>query len=522
MADLVSSFSLSHKLIRNTFFNFVGRFWNMLVTLLLTPYIVSKLGIQRFGMWSLVLVITSYFGVLDLGMGASVVKYVAEYNARKDYEAINRLVNGGLAIYLTLALIFMVSAFALSNVILNLLRIPTELVTEAKFILLIAVVIYSLINVFGVFREVITGLQRMDVTNLIALTVSVPRVFGVVLFLELGYGLRGLIINEALVFALTALLLVLGAFHLLPQLQLGRTFYRWRGLRQLLNYGIKVQVSQLADLASSQTGKLLLSYFLGLSPVAFYELGSRVVLTSKRLSRVLIGAIVPAASEIDAQGNQTLLCQLYLRGSKYLVLAAAPVLLFVAAAAPLIMAAWMGQGYELSVPVVQLLALGHLVHLLTGVGTTTAKGMGKPEHETRYSLLLLAMNTLLGIALVIRLGFWGVLIATPLSLIVSSLYFMALFHRLLGIPLLQFFRDTYLQPVIACLFAGLPILTLNAVILQTLQAQGRLMSLAVLGAEGLLFVAIYGGLMLKTQYLDTYDRRLLLRIGQSLLNGTGL
>ena len=517
MTDLVSSSSFSHKLVRNTFFNFVGRFWAMLVTLFLTPYIVSKLGIQRFGVWSLIFVITGYFGLLDLGLGASFVKYVAEYHARKDYEAINRVFNSGLVLYLIFSFVIMVAGFALRDPILELFKIPAEFFADAQFVLLAAVAIYSLSNVFDIFQAVMIGLQRMDVTNLIVLGVSVPRILGTVLFLELGYGLRGLIVNEALVFVLTALLLVLSAFHLLPRLRMGWVFYHGHSLRQLLSYGIKVQVSRLADLASFQTDKLLLGYFLGLSPVAFYELGSRVVLTSKRLSRVLISAVVPAASEIDAREDRLSLCRLYLRGSKYLVLVAAPVLLFIAAAAPLILAAWMGRGYELSVPVIQLLAVGHLVHLLTGVGTTIAKGMGKPEYETRYSLLQLAMNTLLGIALVIRLGFWGVLIATPLSLIVGSLYFMVLFHRLLGIPLLQFLKGTYLQPVITCLLAGLPLLILNAVALQTLQARGRLMSLVLLGAEGLLFVAIYGGLMLKTAYLDDYDRRLLIRLGQSLL-----
>jgi len=517
MIDLASSSSLSYKLARNTFFNFAGRFGAMVVTLFLTPYIISQLGVRRFGVWSLILVIASCVGLLDLGLRASFVKYVAEYHARRDYEAINRVLNSGLALYLILSLVIIAAGFILRDPILRLFKIPTDLFADARFVLLVAMAIYSLSNVFGLFQAVMTGLQRMDVTNLIALGVSVFRVLGTVLSLELGYGLRGLIASEALALALTALLLVLSAFRLLPQLQVSWAFYDWPSLRRLLSYGIKVQVSRLADLAISQTDKLLLGYFLGLSPVAFYEVGSRVVLTSKRLSRVLISAIVPAVAEMDAREDQISLCRLYLRGSKYLVMVVAPVLLFIAAAAPLILTTWMGEGYELSVPVIRFLALGHLVHLLTGVGTTTAKGMGKPEYETRYSLLLLAMNTLLGIALVIRLGFWGVLIATPLSLIISSLYFMVLFHRLLGIPLVQFLRDTYLQPLITCSLAGLPLLTLNAVILRTVQARGRLVNLTILGAEGLLFVAIYGGLMLKTAYLDDYDRGLLKHLGQSLL-----
>jgi len=517
MTDLLLASSLSNKLIRNTFFNFVGRSWAMLVTLFLTPYIVSKLGIQRFGVWSLVLVITSYFGLLDLGLSASFVKYVAEYHTWKDYEAINRVFNSGLALYSILALVMMAAGFIFRDPILGLFKIPRDLFPEARFVLLVAVAIYALSHVFGIFQAVIIGLQRMDVTNVIILGASIPRVFGTVLFLERGYGLRGLIANEALVFATTALFLALSTFRLLPQLRLRRVFCHRQTLRQLLGYGTKVQISQLADLANSQTDRLLVGYFLGLGPVAYYELGSRVVLTIKRLARTLVGAIMPIASEIDASGDRALLYQLYLRASKYLVLIVVPVLLFLVAAAPLIMAAWMGKGYELSVSVIQLLAMGHMFHLLTGVGTATAKGIGRPEYETRYSLLLLVMNTLLGIALVIKLGFWGMLIATPLSLVSSSLYFMILFHRLLGVPLLQFLKDTYPQPVIACLLAGLPLVTFNVVAFQTLQSQGRLFNLAILGAEGLFFVTLYGGLMWKTAYLDAYDRGLLVRLGRSLL-----
>ena len=201
MTDLVSSSSLSYKLIRNTFFNFVGRSWAMLVTLFLTPYIVSKLGMQRFGVWSLIFVITSYFSLLDLGLGASFVKYIAEHYARKDYEAINQVFNSGLALYLILFLIIVAAGFILRDPILCLFKIPPELFADAQFVLLVAVAIYSLSNVFGTFQAVITGLQRMDVTNLISLGVSVPRILGTVLLLEMGYGLRGLIVNEALIFA---------------------------------------------------------------------------------------------------------------------------------------------------------------------------------------------------------------------------------------------------------------------------------------------------------------------------------
>ena len=39
----------SKKLVTNTFFNVVGKLWSFLVTLLLTPFILSHLSVNEFG-----------------------------------------------------------------------------------------------------------------------------------------------------------------------------------------------------------------------------------------------------------------------------------------------------------------------------------------------------------------------------------------------------------------------------------------------------------------------------------------
>ena len=517
MANTSISSPLSRKIILNTLFNFVGCSWAMFVGLLLTPYIVSMLGVERFGVWSLIFVIARYLGLLDLGAGTASVKYVAEYYTKRDYDAINSIVSTGFAFYLTLAFILIALAVAFDDFILHLFRIPPEIFDEARFVLLGGIVILSLSNAFSAFQAVTRGLQRMDVTNIIALAMSAPDAVATVVFLQLGYGLRGLIVKEAIVFVLMAGLFVFYAFRLLPPLKVGFRFCQGQRLRELLGFGIKVQVSQLADLVSSQADKVLLGYFLGLASVTFYELGSKVVFTSKRLSRVLTSAIMPAASEIEARRDSETLLHLYSRGSKYLVLAAAPLFFLIVYAAPLIMRAWMGKGYELSALVIQLLALGHFVHLLTGVGTMIVKGIGKPEVEMRYTLLLLLMNILLGVAFVIKFGFLGVLIATSFSLIASSLYFMVIVHRLLRISLVPFVRDTYLKPVLACLVAGLPFFLPSYIARPFLLSDGRLSDLAILGSATLLFAGAYLVILLRIGYLDSYDRGILTRIGQTIL-----
>ena len=509
MGEPVSSAAISRKVVHNTLFNFFGRSWAVAVGLLLTPYIVSVLGVQRFGVWSLLLAVTQYFGVLDLGVSTSFVKFIAEYDARGDVVAISSVVSTGFAFYLAFAALLLALVLALAGPLLNLFDIPASLWAEARLVLIAAVGVFAFNNAFGAFQAVMTGLQRMEIINGIVVVGSIVDAITTVVLLRLGYGLTGLVISRIVVFCLTAALLVVAAFRILPGLRVTPRLISWSRLRVLLDYGVKVQVTQLTQLVSSQADKLLLGYFVGLDAVSFYELGARIVLSAKRLSRVLISAVLPAASEIDARQDMKTLYALYRRGARYLALVTIPLFTLIAFTAPVIVRAWVGEGYERSIAVMQVLAIGHGVHLLTGMGTMVVKGMGKPEYETRYTALTLVLNLVLGIALIGWLGFTGVLIATPIALVIGSGYFFWLFHRLLKIPLAEFLRRVYGPPLQGGLLAGLMVWLGLLAGQRWVHLQGRGMHLGALGLASAAFVLIYAVWIWQRAYLDSYDRQVI-------------
>src|SRR5262245_48080344 len=89
----------SQKLVTNTFFNFIGRCWNFLIALLLTPYILHHLNVHEFGVWVLLTIFTSSFNLLDLGLGAAFVKHISEFYTLRDYDRINKALFSGLLFY---------------------------------------------------------------------------------------------------------------------------------------------------------------------------------------------------------------------------------------------------------------------------------------------------------------------------------------------------------------------------------------------------------------------------------------
>src|SRR5687767_14498774 len=68
------------------------------VGFVLAPVIVHSLGDTGYGLWTLVLAMTGYFGLLDLGIRSSVGRFVTRYMALDDERSVNRTVSTAFVI----------------------------------------------------------------------------------------------------------------------------------------------------------------------------------------------------------------------------------------------------------------------------------------------------------------------------------------------------------------------------------------------------------------------------------------
>src|SRR5215210_3379399 len=78
---------------RNVSTRYVAIAAEMAIGILLLPFNVAHLGTAAYGLWMLTTSITTYFSVLDLGYSGALVKFVAEYRARRDPRALNELLS---------------------------------------------------------------------------------------------------------------------------------------------------------------------------------------------------------------------------------------------------------------------------------------------------------------------------------------------------------------------------------------------------------------------------------------------
>jgi O-antigen/teichoic acid export membrane protein len=515
--------STSKKIIRNTVFSSAGFFWSYLLSFLLTPFIIHRIGIEAFGIWAIANTAINFFTFLDPGFGSSYVKYIAEYNTKKDYKTVNNVINTGLIFSLLFCVGVVGIYLLLKNFIIGFLKFSPEHYEDILFTFFGILMVFIINYAFTVFKSTLTGLQRMDITNTIFVIVSIPGSIGIIIFLSLGYGLKGLVCNSILVALVTVISYAICAYRIFPQMSIHPKFFCSKILKKLWRFGYKVQIAGLSEFINRQLDKILLGYLLNVRLVGFYELGSKMALTVGNLPAVFLQAIEPASSELDAAKDTRALNALYTRGTKYLVFLTFPLSIFVITNASPIMHFWMsGPGYEKSVLTIQILTIGYSFFLINSVGRLMARGMGMPQYEMVSALIILGLNILLSVSLIILLGYIGALIGTSASAIIGSSIFMIRFHKFIKRTIISFLKDVCLKPFLAC-FVAVPVSFVIDLLFYLINffPSERIGCFVYLCLKGVVFSVTYLLCILTTRYLDEYDKKVFFSTVQRPLQKLG-
>lgn len=491
----------SKKLVTNTFFNMLGRSWHFVLTLLLMPYILRHLGVGQFGVWVVLSIFTNSFNLLDMGLGSSFVKYISAYHTHEDYDRINQVLFSGLAFYGLFGVLLTTAGLAFEKPLFSWFHI-----TNASDVFPVVLIACSIQNIAIMYLSVFKGIQRMDKSNAIEIKMSIVNAIGTVFFLEAGLGIFGLAVN-ALVCAVMATVFTWWTVRqAVPKV---RFAWHFNGplLKEMFRYGAKIQVSRLGNLICFNLDKLLISRYLGSAAVSFYEVGSRLTAFMRAVPLVMISALIPATSELDARNDREKICQTYYLASKYLCMVTVAMVAFVILEARSVVRLWIGSGFEESVILIQTLAIGYGVNVMGGAASQTGAGIGRPEFDMKSTLVLVTLNPVLSLLLVHQFGAAGAAAGTSIALVSAAIYLLVIFHRqYLETSVWSIVRDVQLRPIVAVTLANLAVMGFHKVMPQLLELEtARYLIPVKIAADLTLFTAIYIVLLIALRQVTAID-----------------
>lgn len=504
---------------RNTVFNAAGRIWEALAGIGLTVYTIDRVGLEGFGLWSLVALFTGYAALFDFGVNSGFTKYIAEFAAREDRDGVNAVISTGTWFYAALGAIMLAIGWPLIDGLLTgTLRLmallnpgreaglgPGDLWGEARVLMQGALIIIVVNNALAPFGALQTGLQRMGLANAIGFAASLVKVVCTVALLESGFGVRGLLYTSGVVLAFTSVANVLVAFRIYPGLRCTPGRMDRAIFDRMFSFGWRSQVARLANLINFQTDRLVVAVATGgnLDLVGLYRVGEDLVTKMRQAPALLVSALIPAVSSLDARDDQGRLAILYWRSTKYVGAVALPAALYLLATAELWLSLYGpkdtlgGAGW-----VARILIVGYVLNVLPGPGVSVALGKGDAGLPMWAGLISTVANVALTVLLFWMVGFYGVAAGTSLALGLSTAWFFGAMRRLVDVSPSALLREALLWPGIAALPGTVICVVVNLGLQNYTDRPANLIVAALcFGIFGL----SYGLCLRLTPFVDAYD-----------------
>jgi O-antigen/teichoic acid export membrane protein len=465
------------------------------VPLLLIPYIVVRVGVTEYGIWAVFLVIINFTSLTDLGLGGTLTKHVAEYYARGDRTALNRLVNTSLMLYTLIATLLVAILCFTSNAVLPYLFRQAPLVPSQLRLLSYLLAATAGVNVLTFpFYSIIAGLQRLDLSNILtSLNILVNTILTVAL-LSRGWGILGLLLAKlgaSLALLLSSLWIVR---ELVPELHLN-PFASDRGrIRPILSFGLQMYFTQVASTIHMQMNKLYLALLMGVDSAGLYTIAGDTAWTIRTIPEMLLSPSMAAAAELNARGEEEKLRQLFFRSHKYLALFGVPMTVFVAVFSKSLVELWLGPQLGIVAVPLAILTVINVLNLSTGPGYFIFVGKGNLKPGMVSATVSVLANLILGLILVSFFGLGGAVLASSTAIIMGTLLFVYLFHHQTGYPLAQTVWKAYLKPLLCSLIPAI-----------LLAAGGLPLGWGGLILRGVFFGAAYLVGLAVSRFFDDFD-----------------
>ena len=431
----------SKKIIKNTGWVYVGFAFNTLISFLIMPFIVRNLGVDAYGVFAIVGAAIGYVSLLEFGIGTSLIKFIAEYTAEKEYEKINKIISTAFVLYLILGSIGCGTILIFTDFFVNsLFHIPENLIDVAKFVFMITAFTFLYSFVFGVFSNIITGLQRFDITNKIQIIMRALSSVAVVSVLWLGYGLAEFVIVTALFGVIGITINIIIAKRLMPEICLIPRYFDIELVKDIAGFSFAVFIANIAGTIIFNIDKLLIGIFLSIEQVTIYTIGATLSLIVFQMPSKIAPVILPASSELNAKNDKTGIKELILRGTKFAVMLSTPLVLVLFTMAHPIIKFWMGSGFETSAYILQILVLGFYINTFTHALTPALVGTGKVKICVYYAIISIIINISLSIILILKIGVLGAALGTSITMIILWSIFTIHTSNVFDISVLHLFE----------------------------------------------------------------------------------
>ncbi|WP_153305971.1 oligosaccharide flippase family protein [Desulfogranum mediterraneum] len=442
---------MRNRILLNSVTNVGNHFFRLFVGIFLTPFLISRLGNDVYGLMPLVNSITAYIALISVGIQSAVGRYVTMSIAQEDYQEANRYLNTGFFMIGGLVLLAVVPFLLIVFYFPSLFNVPPGLEVKSQWVMFCVGLNFIINILFSPFTVAFWAKQRFDLENLISVIGQMVHVvFIVMLFLVLTEDI--LVVAVAVLFSgvLSTFLRVVVSKRLYRQLSISYRFFDKEKVARLMSFGGWMFITSVSVIVLINTDYIIINNLIDSTSVTDYSLAKRWEDMVRSVITSAFGVLVPVATHLGVAGDYSQLVKICLKGTRItLALTLLPTFLLAIFSRELLVT-WVGPGYEHLVPLFCIALLPMFFEMGSLPGGVILRGLGQVKVPAMVSLGVAVTNIFLSIYFIrIGWGIAGVAFATVLVLFVKNTLFVTWYtSHILSCSVVTIYAE-YFRPLCA-------------------------------------------------------------------------
>ncbi|MFA7114679.1 MAG: oligosaccharide flippase family protein [Candidatus Omnitrophota bacterium] len=378
---MVSDIKIKKNLYKNTFFCGLSTLIIGLVSFFLMPFMVLKLGVVQYGIFSIanILSIAGYMSLFELGFQGAITRFTAKYNEEEDFDSIFTMITIFVICFVVLGLILMFLGFFLKDFLIYIFHISNDY--KSLFSSSLNLIFLSYLFVFPsiVYIGILSGLQRFDVLKTIEIITFLLYAGLVLFFLSQGKSFEYAIYsNLVCLFSRFVLYIISVKFLLSPVTNMKLKF---SGIKEVIRMAKLLFVMRLSGFFYYNLPRLVVAVFLNPVFVTYYEIVTKIPRTLKSTLGFVNGAVLPAASVLSARDDIGRVKKLLRCGMKYQLFILVPIVITGIIFSKNILSIWISSEYVFLAPLLQIMFIWNLVIVMTTFTNSIMSGLNKNMKE---------------------------------------------------------------------------------------------------------------------------------------------
>lgn len=449
---------MSRLIFSNIFSTYLSRIWIGIISFFSVPYLIKRLGIDAYGVFSLSLIFIGYSALFDFGLGRGAVKYIAEFKVFNNIERLQKLIKSCFFVYLVIGLVSSVSLALFTHFFLGkIFRIPDFLSKDALTVFYLTS-FYLVIRVPQLlFQAIAMGYQKVYLLNIINTIFNSLKILASVAVACFTPNLGNIVFANIIVGMLHFIFLYSFVKNILPNgtIALG---YEKDSINGVFKYSVKSFVADSLGMLITYVDKIIIGIFLPIASLAYYSVSFDLTIRLCEFQVSATTSVFPTFSSHHAASLKGRFRRLYIKLTKLMVIISAFFSSTLCFFSKEILTLWVGADVALSsYHILQVISWGILTGSLLAIIGTIFYSVGNINKVIKINTLMFFSHLAMCILFIKKFGLICVAVSWIITQIIGIFLLIPWINKNIAELknsryLLEFLKPTALSIIVVYIF----------------------------------------------------------------------